>query len=62
MGWELTPHLAIEGRGVWLDTGPGAGAFTALLGARLPILPGRLIVPFVSGSAGLYRATSVGTR
>src|SRR5688572_2614375 len=58
VGWELTPHLAIEGRGLWLDAGPGAGAFTALLGARLPILPGRLIVPFVSGGAGLYRATS----
>jgi len=60
VGWELTPHLAIEGRGLWLDAGPGADAFTALLGARVPILPGRLIGPFVSGGAGLYRATSGG--
>jgi hypothetical protein len=60
VGWELTPHLAIEGRGLWLDAGPGADAFTALLGARVPFLPGRLIGPFVSGGAGLYRATSGG--
>ena len=58
VGWELTPHFAVEGRGLWLDAGPGADAFTALLGARLPILPGRRIVPFVSGGAGVYRATS----
>jgi hypothetical protein len=58
VGWELTPHLAIEGRGLWLDAGPGADAFTALLGARVPILPGRLIGPFAFGGAGLYRATS----
>ena len=60
LGWELMPHLAIEGRGLWLDAGPGADAFTALLGARVPILPGRLIGPFVSAGAGLYRATSGG--
>jgi hypothetical protein len=60
VGWEFTPHLTIEGRGLWLDGGPGADAFTALLGARAPILPGRLIAPFVSGGAGLYRVTSDG--
>jgi hypothetical protein len=60
VGWEFTPHLAIEGRGLWLDAGPGADAFTALLGARVPILPGRLIGPFVNGGVGLYRATSDG--
>ena len=60
LGWELMPHLAIEGRGLWLDAGPGADAFTALLGARVPLLPGRLIGPFVSAGAGLYRATSGG--
>ena len=60
VGWELTPHLAIEGRGLWLDAGPGADAFTALLGARVPILPGRLIGPFVSGGVGVFRATSDG--
>jgi hypothetical protein len=60
IGWELTPHLAIEGRGLWLDAGHGADAFTALLGARVPILPGRLFGPFVSAGVGLYRATSGG--
>jgi hypothetical protein len=57
LGWEFTPHLAIEGRGLWLDAGPGADAFSALLGARFPILAGRAIVPFVSGAVGVYRAT-----
>jgi hypothetical protein len=60
VGWELTPHLAIEGRGLWLDAGPGADAFTALLGARVPLLPGRLIVPFIAGGVGVYRAMSDG--
>jgi hypothetical protein len=57
VGWEFTPHLAIEGRGLWLDAGAGADAFAALLGARIPLLAGRAIVPFVSGGAGVYRAT-----
>jgi len=57
IGWELTPHLAIEGRGIWLDAGPRANAFAALLGARVPLLPDRPVVPFVSAAAGLYRAT-----
>jgi hypothetical protein len=57
IGWELTPHVTIEGRGIWLGTGPRADAFAALLGARMPLLPDRAVVPFVSAAAGLYRAT-----
>lgn len=57
VGWELTPHFTVEGRGIWLDAGPRADAFAALLGARIPILPARPVVPFVSGGVGVYRAT-----
>jgi hypothetical protein len=57
IGWELTPHLAIEGRGIWLDAGPRANAFAALLGARVPLLADRPIVPFVSAGVGVYHAT-----
>jgi len=57
IGWELMPHLTVEGRGIWLDAGPRANAFAALLGARIPILAGRPVAPFVSAGVGLYRAT-----
>jgi hypothetical protein len=57
IGWELTPHFTVEGRGIWLDAGPRANAFAALLGARMPLLADRPIVPFVSAGVGVYRAT-----
>jgi hypothetical protein len=56
IGWELTPHFTIEGRGFWLDEGPNADAFAAVLGARVPLLAPRPVVPFVGAGAGLYRA------
>ena len=56
VGWEFTPHLAIEGRGLWLAAGPGQDGFAALLGARMPILHSRPAVPFVSAGVGMYRA------
>jgi hypothetical protein len=57
LGWELTPHFTIEGRGTWFDTGPRADAFAAVLGARVPLLPARPVVPFLSGGVGMYLAT-----
>jgi hypothetical protein len=57
LGWEITPHFTLEGRGIWIDAGRRADAFTALLGARVPLLPGRTAVPFLSGGVGVYRAT-----
>jgi hypothetical protein len=56
LGWELLPHLVIEGRGVWLDAGADAGSFAAALGARVPLRPARPIVPFLSSGVGFYRA------
>jgi hypothetical protein len=57
LGWELTPHFTIEGRGIWFDAGHRADAFTALLGARVPLLPARPLAPFLSAGAGVYRAS-----
>jgi hypothetical protein len=57
IGWEASHHLTIEGRGVWFDTSRGSSAFTALLGARAPLMPARRFNPYVSGSVGMFRAT-----
>jgi hypothetical protein len=57
LGWEITPHVTLEGRGIWLDGGRRADAFAALFGARVPLLPARSVVPFLSGGVGMYRAT-----
>jgi hypothetical protein len=37
LGWEITPHVTLEGRGIWLDGDRRADAFAALLGARVPL-------------------------
>jgi hypothetical protein len=57
LGWELAPHFTVEGRGLWFGTGGQSEAFAALIGARVPFLPARKVVPFASGSVGVYRAT-----
>jgi hypothetical protein len=57
VGWEFTPHLTVEGRGLWLAAGPGQEGFAALLGTRMPILVNRPVAPFVSAGLGVYRAT-----
>jgi hypothetical protein len=56
IGWEFTPHFTVEGRGFWLAAGRGADAFAALLGARMPILADRPVVPFVSAGVGVFRS------
>jgi hypothetical protein len=57
LGWELTPHFTLEGRGMWLEGGPGTDAFAAVLGGRFPLLAARPVVPFASAGVGMYRAT-----
>lgn len=57
LGWELTPHFTLEGRGMWFDAGPGADALAAVLGARIPLVAARPVVPFASAGVGVYRAT-----
>jgi len=57
VGWEITPHFTLEGRGIWLDSRDSANAFAALFGARIPLLPARPVVPVLSGSVGVHLAT-----
>jgi hypothetical protein len=57
LGWEITPHFTLEGRGMWFDAGRRADAFAAVLGSRIPLLPARPVVPFLSAGVGVYRAT-----
>jgi hypothetical protein len=57
LGWEITPHLTLEGRGLWLPHDPGATDFFAWLGALVPIRPAGTVVPFASAGVGMYQAT-----
>jgi hypothetical protein len=57
IGWEITPHLTVEGRGLWMPHDPGSTDFFAWLGAVLPIRPGRAVGPFASAGVGMYQAT-----
>jgi Outer membrane protein beta-barrel domain len=57
IGWELTPKVAIEGSGAWLDRGPGADAFSAALKLRASMFGRDRVAPFVTAGVGMYRAT-----
>jgi hypothetical protein len=57
LGWEVFPHLSIEGRGTWLHRDQVPADFTATLGALMPLLPLRSVVPFGFAGVGMYRAT-----
>lgn len=57
LGWEIAPHLSVEGQGTWLRPGDGAGAFAAQLRARVPLRRNQPVVPFAAAGVGLYRAT-----
>lgn len=57
LGWEITPHFTLEGRGTWLGVRQDVDAFAATFGARFPLLPARPVVPFASVGAGVYIAS-----
>jgi hypothetical protein len=61
VGWEVLPHLTIDGSGIWETPSRGMRAFSALLGVRVNLTPPAVTVPFVSGGLGMYRATLDGT-
>lgn len=55
-GWEVTPWVALEGSGSWLDRHNGADAFAADLKALVNLAAAHPVVPFLEGGIGLYRA------
>jgi hypothetical protein len=57
MGWEVTPRLGVEGRGIWLPAGEPEDAFAATVAIRAAVRPGHLVVPFGSAGLGVYRAS-----
>lgn len=56
LGWEITPRFGIEGRAIWIGAGDPADAFSATLATRVPLRPGRRLVPFAAAGLGLHRA------
>jgi hypothetical protein len=57
VGWEITPRLAIEGSGSWLDFGDGASGFGGAITLRTRLRGERKVDPFVQAGVGMYRAT-----
>ena len=57
VGWDLSPRIAIEGTGGWMQFDPDSDSFTAALKARVNILGSQRAVPFLSGGVGLYHAS-----
>jgi hypothetical protein len=57
IGWEVTPKLAVEGSGAWLQFGEAASAFAGDLTVRMRLWGQRHVDPFVEGGVGLYRAS-----
>jgi hypothetical protein len=56
LGWELLPHLTIDGSGIWSMPHRDASTFTGLLGVRVNLTRPQSVVPFASGGVGLHRA------
>lgn len=57
LGWELTPRVAVEGTGTWLDWGHGTSAFAAAMTARLAVVTPRPFAPFATAGIGVYHAS-----
>jgi hypothetical protein len=57
LGWELTPHFTIEGRGTWLRHDQSLTGFSASVNALIPLLRPRSVVPFALAGFGMYGAT-----
>ena len=57
VGWDLSPRVAIEGTGAWMQFDADADTFTAALKARVNIVGPRRAVPFISAGIGLHHAS-----
>jgi hypothetical protein len=54
--WELTPHLAIEGAGRWIDRGRESNAFAGEISALFGLAGTRdTWVPYVLAGVGMHR-------
>jgi hypothetical protein len=57
IGWQLTPRVAIQSSGQWLDRGGGADAFAVAFKAQADLFPTLRAHPFIEGGLGLYHAS-----
>jgi len=57
LGWELVPHLAIEGATIWSAPGDGRHEFGVMIGPKFNFAHGQRRVLFLTAGAGMYRAT-----
>jgi len=57
IGWEITPRIAVEGSGAWVEWGHEAQAFSAALRALVPLRTSRPVIPYLAGGFGLVRAS-----
>lgn len=53
---DLSDRVALEGRSVYFDRGPGQSAMDVNASVLVDLLVGRRVVPYVSLGGGLYRA------
>ena len=53
----LSDRLSLEGRGVYLDRGPGADALDVNVSLLVNLLTARRAVPYVAIGGGIYRAS-----
>jgi hypothetical protein len=57
IGWEMTPKVAIEGSGLWVEHGSGTDAFAGALKVQAALLRRHAARPFLQAGVGLYRAS-----
>jgi len=55
-GWRVSPRLALEGSGTWIEQ-PGVDGFAALFGTRVYLKTTGDMTPFVAVEGGLFHAT-----
>jgi hypothetical protein len=57
LGWEILPHLTVEGTTLWSMPGDGRHEFGVLIGPKFNLVRGRPRVPFITAGVGMYRAS-----
>jgi len=56
-GWRVSPRVALEGSGSWIDEDDGVDGFAAMFGARVYLNTTRRMAPFLIAGAGLFHAS-----
>ncbi len=57
LGWQLTPSMAIEGTGAWIDNQSSPTWFTAAMKFQARLAPAGGTNPYLEGGIGLCRSS-----